>query len=145
MSLLRSLVLQRWLEIVALLHILGGCLLVFGFPANLFNTYLDSLFVIFKANSTPEGKEIVATIIRLFGATIGSWGILMFYLVQRVALHKDGAAKACLIIATCFWFFLDTGLSASQGIYAHVYLNSAAFLSIVLPLLLLNRVRSNSN
>ena len=128
---------RRWLEFVALMHVILGILIFFMVPSNLITAYIDSLLTSFNViECTNETcRELVYFLVRLFGPTIASWGILMWYLVRRALLKKDTTASNMLIAAVLIWFVLDTTLSMVSGILIHGVVNMVAFLSIVVPLM----------
>ncbi|MBB2495111.1 TIGR01777 family protein [Pseudomonas sp. UL070] len=82
--------------------------------------------------------------VRLFGPTVASWGLLFSVLVYLYREQGHRVIKPTLFAALLLWCVLDSGISASFGIYAHAYLNAAAALSIAIPLLFLKPIRTTA-
>ena len=156
-----TLLCQRWLELVAIAHIFGGLSLSFDWPVSLWSEYRYELFQVFKLTdmASAEINSIVEMLTQLFGPTVASWGILMFYLVRQVGgksvfhngsrdssnqLHNQEKFVALqissadiLILATLLWFVLDFAISMNFGMMLHLIINTVAILSILLPLIFL--------
>lgn len=129
--------LYRWLLIVATLHVIGGVALAFEMPEFIWQAYQQDLYRVFSINNNPPEnvKNLVNMIIRLFGPTVASWGLLMIYLLRRIFLQRDEVALLFLISALLIWFLLDTSISLSFGVMSHFWINGLAFVVILLPLL----------
>lgn len=116
---------------VAMAHVAGGILLYANTPESWVNGYLQKLMT--ALNASESDPESLRLILRLFGATVASWGVLMCYLVRRIRKSRDRAALDTLLLATFVWFVLDTSLSLQQGVMIHLGINSLALLAIWLP------------
>lgn len=127
---------RRWLELVAVLHILGGLSLCFDWPELLWSEYRNELFHVFSSVDKVNDnlQRMVEMLTQLFGPTVASWGILMFHLVRRIT---DRGAIDILILATLFWFVLDSAISMKFGMILHLIINSIAAIAILLPLIYL--------
>ncbi len=160
-SITLALLCQRWLELVAIAHIFGGLSLSFNWPVSLWSEYRYELFQVFKLTDmvSDEINAIVEMLTQLFGPTVASWGILMFYLVRQVGgksvFHNASSDNSIqfynqeksvalrissadiLILATLLWFVLDFAISMNFGMILHLIINTAAILSILLPLIFL--------
>ena len=147
---------QRWLELVALLHIIGGLSLSFNWPSAIWFEYRSELFQVFDISQkvNADVNLIVMMLTQLFGPTIASWGILMFYLVRQLTATKKvkdtkfsigdkqiycqkNSSANILILATLLWFVLDTSISLRFDMSLHLTINLLAALSILLPLVYL--------
>lgn len=130
--------LYRWLLLVGLGHVVLGVVLAFTAQLPLADTYFQQLYASFAVEpmSTPY-HNLLTTMVRLFGPTVASWGLLFTLLVHLYRQHGHALIKPVLFAALLVWCVLDSGISAYYGLSLHVYLNSAAALSIALPLLLL--------
>lgn len=127
--------LRIWLLFVALVHVVIGCMTFFGEPAGLLANYVDALFERFNVNAPdPRAAALVEIIVRLFGATIASWGILMGCCIMQMNDATAGKYKLIFALAVLLWFFMDTGLSLSVGIWEHSVVNIFATLSLLLPM-----------
>lgn len=135
---------QRWLELIAIVHILGGLALSFDWPSWIWIDYRNELFLVFNINQTVsvEANSIVLMLTQLFGPTVASWGILMFYLVRQLTRKGQIASVQIssadiLILATLLWFVLDSAISLKFGMMLHITINAVAVSSILLPLIYL--------
>ncbi|TQV87992.1 hypothetical protein [Aliikangiella coralliicola] len=131
---------QRWLEFVAIMHIAGGVALTLHFPEAVWTYYQGELFSVFSVNTSAinEVKSMVDMLVRIFGPTVASWGIMMLYLIKRISIHQDKGATFILTIAVLVWFTLDTSLSLLNGMTLHLVLNSSALVAILFPVYWLN-------
>ena len=130
---------KRWLEFIALVHIIGGVCLALKFPASVIEIYTNSLIKIFIADGIvlDDVKTLTEFLVRLFGPTIASWGILMFFIVQKITFDKKDNAQVSLIITLLVFFIPDTALSIYSGVYVHGALNFTALISILIPLFII--------
>ena len=128
-----------WLIVVATMHVLGGIALAFEFPEAVWQVYRQDLYLVFSVSNeiSDQVDTMISMILRLFGPTVASWGCLMIYLLHRIFSHNDRAALVFLSAATILWFLLDTTISLTFGVTSHLYINSAAFIAIILPLAVL--------
>lgn len=129
---------QRWLLLIGISHIvLGVGLLLFG-GSPLLDPYLQSLYA--STGETPPSapqQELLRTMVRLFGPTVASWGLFYCALVQLYRHHGHRLIKPALYAGLLLWCLLDSGLSALAGLHQHLYLNIGVALAIGLPLALL--------
>lgn len=134
--------LYRWLLLVGLGHVALGVLLAFTAHLPIAMPYFQYLYDSVGASQapSPEQHALLITMVRLFGPTVASWGMLFTLLVHLYRQHGHGLIKPMLFIALLLWCVLDSGISAYYGILAHAYLNTAAMLSIAVPLLALRSI-----
>ena len=140
--------LYRWLLAVGLGHVLLGVVLAFTAQLPIAAPYFEHLYASVGTSQAPtaEYHSLLTTMVRLFGPTVASWGLLFSLLVYLYRQHGHGLIKPALFVALLLWCVLDSAISAYYGILAHAYLNTLAALSIALPLLLLrplNRTQSD--
>ena len=140
--------LYRWLLAVGLGHVLLGVVLAFTAQLPIAAPYFEHLYASVGASQAPTAQyhSLLTTMVRLFGPTVASWGLLFSLLVYLYRQHGHGLIKPALFVALLLWCVLDSAISAYYGILAHAYLNTLAALSIALPLLLLrplNRTQPN--
>ncbi len=130
--------LYRWLLLVGLGHVVLGVVLAFTAQLPLANIYFQHLYASFSIEAAPPSyHDLLSTLIRLFGPTVASWGLLFTLLVHLYRQHGHALIKPVLFAALLVWCVLDSGISAYYGLSLHVYLNSAAALSIAIPLFFL--------
>ena len=139
---------KKWLELIAFLHIIGGLSLSFRWPSVIWFEYQQRLLKLFSESSEvgtgiiAGAEPIVSMLIQLFGPTIASWGILMFYLIRCINIDSLSSDENksninILLLATSVWFVVDTTISVSFGVMLHAVINLFAALSILLPLVYL--------
>ena len=138
--------LQRWLILVAVVHIVAGIALPIFAYSTAFDFYSDRLgevFWIFQ-EVPQETKEFQRWIVALFGPTIASWGVLMAYLVKTGAKTNEPWPWNVLLLAIVLWAPADIGISLLHNFWLHVQIDVFAVLAIVPPTLLL-RARAIKN
>jgi hypothetical protein len=134
--------LYRWLLLVGLGHVALGIVLAFAAHLPITQPYFDHLYASVASTApSAEFHTLLRTMVGLFGPTVASWGLLFCVLVQLYRQNGHRQIKPALFAALLLWCLLDSGISAYFGLWLHVYLNSAAALSIAVPLLLLQPVR----
>ena len=69
-----------FLQLIAIVHIIGGMLLPFLVNTSLFETYNTLVYQALGFDIAGTNPEI-NFLIGLFGPTIASWGVLFFYVV----------------------------------------------------------------
>ncbi|QKE62717.1 TIGR01777 family protein [Aquipseudomonas campi] len=128
--------LYRWLLAVGLGHVLLGVVLAFTAQLPIAAPYFQYLYASVAASPAPtaEYHSLLTTMVRLFGPTVASWGLLFSLLVYLYRQHGHALIKPALFAALLLWCVLDSAISAYYGILAHTYLNTLAALSIALPL-----------
>ncbi len=132
-------ILIKWLKLVAIFHVLGGIALSADFPGAIWEVYRQELFSIFNMTTHPsaEYQALLKMIVRLFGATVASWGATMWIIIKAIEDHGVSKYRLPLVFALLIWFVIDCTISVSHGVYIHLLVNSAALMSILVPLLLL--------
>jgi len=102
----------KWLRAIALLHVVGGVALGFDFPAFIWESYRTDLYLVFNIQPeiSEEIKALNEMIIRLFGATVASWGAMMWILVGVIESHGLAIYRPGLIVAFLIWFTLDCAI-----------------------------------
>ena len=127
--------LYRWLLLVGLGHVGLGVALAFAAHLPLTQDYFDYLFAsVSSVPPTTEYQALLKTMVGLFGPTVASWGLLFCALVTLYRQHGHRLIKPALYAALLVWCVLDSGISLYFGLDLHAYLNSAAALSLALPL-----------
>jgi hypothetical protein len=136
-------ILGRWLMLVALGHIAVGLLMPIWAYSPAFDFYSNLLKDAFwlSQEAPQEAREFQRWILALFGPTIASVGVLMFYLVKAGIKHREPGPWNALLIVTAIWAPSDIGISLMYNFWPHVLLDVVAMLVIVPPTLIL-RARS---
>ena len=132
-------ILIKWLKLVAIFHVLGGIALSIDFPSFVWELYRQVLYLIFNmtANPSSEYHALLTMIVRLFGATVASWGATMWIIIKVIDEHGVSKYRLPFVLALLIWFVIDCTISVSHGVYVHLLVNSAALMLILVPLLLL--------
>ena len=132
-------ILIKWLKLVAIFHVLGGIALSIDFPSFVWELYRQELYLIFNmtANPSSEYHALLTMIVRLFGATVASWGATMWIIIKVIDEHGVSKYRLPFVLALLIWFVIDCTISVSHGVYVHLLVNSAALMLILVPLLLL--------
>ena len=127
---------RRWLQFIAVLHILGGLTLpmvVHTRILDLYNSFNTGLFQAIHPGLTAPRQS--AFDLGLFGPTIASWGVLFLFCVTALFDLRSPGAWWTLFLAVMAWAPYDALLSWQAGFYANVVLDAGVLLSILIPLL----------
>lgn len=136
--------LYRWLLLVGLGHVALGIALAFAAHLPVTQPYFDYLHASVSATPAPaEFQALLRTMVGLFGPTVASWGVLFSLLVYLYREHGHRLIKPVIFAALLVWCLLDSALSLHFGLALHAYLNTAAVLSIALPLLALRPLKAS--
>jgi hypothetical protein len=124
---------KRWLQFIALAHIIGGLMLPIVVQLDIAQPYFRLMANEF-ALSSQQDLLFLQFLVGIFGPTIASWGVLFWAVVtQSFALPTKGAWW--LMIAACVvWAVYDSIYSNFYGLWINAVINGAVFISIVVPL-----------
>lgn len=123
---------KRWLQTLAIIHIIGGLLLPIMVYTQLAAPYFEHLQASFP-NSNPQSLQFL---IGVFGPTVASWGLLFFYAIGKAFESQTRKDWWLLVSAALIWAVLDTAFSIANNVFAHLYLNGGALILFLLPLIL---------
>ena len=123
---------RRWLQTLAVIHIIGGLLLPVMVYTPLAVPYFQHLQTTFP-DSNPESLRFL---IGVFGPTVASWGLLFFYAIGKAFEAQTKKDWWLLVSATLVWAVLDTTFSLANSVAAHLYLNGSVLVLFLIPLLL---------
>ncbi|MDG9922711.1 MULTISPECIES: TIGR01777 family oxidoreductase [unclassified Pseudomonas] len=130
--------LYRWLLLVGLGHVALGIALAFAAHLPVTQPYFDYLYASVATAPPPaEFQTLLRTMVGLFGPTVASWGLLFSLLVFLYREHGHRQIKPAIFAALLVWCLLDSAISLYFGLLWHAYLNTAAVLSIAIPLVFL--------
>ena len=130
--------LYRWLLLVGLGHVALGIVLAFSAHLPITQPYFAYLYASVAATPPPdEFQTLLRTMVGLFGPTVASWGLLFSVLVFLYREHGHRQIKPAIFAALLVWCLLDSTISLYFGLLWHAYLNTAAVLSIAIPLVFL--------
>ena len=126
---------ERFLQTIALAHIVVGAALPWLVETAIFNNYHAQLRQVFDATGD-NAEQQARFLMGIFGPTIVSWGILFLYAVNSGFSRPTPQAWWFMLAACLAWAPFDSILSLQQGMSLNAIINAIAFPAIVLPLLL---------
>lgn len=129
---------RRWLQTLAVIHIIGGLLLPIMVYTPLAAPYFQHLQTAFPDSNL----ESLQFLIGVFGPTVASWGLLFFYAIGKAFESRARKDWWVLVSAVLIWSVLDTAFSIANNVFAHLYLNEIVLVLFLVPLLL-SRKRFN--
>lgn len=130
---------KRWLQVLAIIHIIGGLLLpvmVYTSLATPYFTHLQSAF----PDSNPESLRFL---IGVFGPTVASWGLLFFYAIGKAFESRTRKDWWILVSAILVWSVIDTSFSIAHNVFAHFYFNGIVLVLFLVPLILTRKHFNN--
>ncbi|MEE9412182.1 MAG: hypothetical protein V3V22_03925 [Methylococcales bacterium] len=130
---------KRFLQLIAVLHIIGGLLLPWLVQTSLADDYVLSIMQNFKVND-PGADRLVRFLVGILGPTIASWGVLLLYVVNSFFHQPTITAWWTIIIAGLVWAPYDSWLSIQHGIYLNATFNGVVFFSIMIVLLIVRKL-----
>jgi len=122
-----------FLQMIAIVHIVGGMLLPFLVNTTLFATYNSLLYQALGFEASGQNAEI-NFLIGLFGPTIASWGVLFLYVVSTAFKNPDKKGWWAIFLCCVAWAPYDSLLSIQKGIYINALINLISALAILIPL-----------
>ena len=122
-----------FLQLIAIVHIIGGMLLPFLVNTSLFETYNTLVYQALGFDIAGTNPEI-NFLIGLFGPTIASWGVLFFYVVSVAFKNMDQKGWWAIFLCCLAWAPYDSLLSIQKGIYINALINLISALAILIPL-----------
>lgn len=132
-------ILQTWLYMVALGHILVGLALPFVAYSSYFDAYAALLRETFWG-ALPVSDESLAFqrwIIALFGPTVMSWGVLMTYLIHTGSRSNNARPWNALLIAIAVWAPADIAISSLHHFWLHVVVDIVSVIAMAVPAIIL--------
>ena len=124
---------KRWLQLIAIIHIVGGLMLPVVVQLDIVQPYFRLMADTF-AVSRSQDLQFLQFMVGIFGPTIASWGVLFWAVVtQSFAIPTKGAWW--LMIAACVvWAVYDSIYSSFFGLYINAAINAVMFIAIIVPL-----------
>ncbi|MCW9027947.1 MAG: hypothetical protein OQJ80_03355 [Kangiella sp.] len=123
---------RRWLQTLAVIHIIGGLLL----PVMVYTSLATPYFTHLKSAFPDSNPESLRFLIGVFGPTVASWGLLFFYAIGKAFESRTMKDWWFLISAVLIWSVIDTVFSIANNVFAHFYLNGLVLVLFMVPLLL---------
>lgn len=133
-------VLVGWLYAIATAHLLGGVLLSWAGHSGLLDGYLSSIEHAFWSTEVPAAARAQQVWwVALFGATLQAYALCLMALVHIGNTLKHPMPWAWLMAGLLLWAPQDIAISLSAGMWSHLWLDLAALLVLLPPLLWLYR------
>ena len=132
------LVVKRWLQLVAVVHIMGGLLLPIIVHIDIVQPYFRFMADTFALNHNQD-LLFLQFMVGVFGPTIASWGVLFFGIVTYAFSQPNKGIWWLMIFACVVWAVYDSVYSSLFGLWINAVINAVAFLSIVIPLCMVRR------
>ncbi|MBD3667284.1 MAG: hypothetical protein HUJ16_04955 [Kangiella sp.] len=123
---------RRWLQTLAVIHIIGGFLL----PVMVYTPLAAPYFQHLQSAFPNSNSQSLQFLIGVFGPTVASWGLLFFYAIGKAFETQTKKDWWLLVSATLVWAILDTLFSVANSVVAHLYLNGSVLVLFLIPLLL---------
>jgi hypothetical protein len=130
---------ERFLQLYALAHLVGGLLLPWMVGTAVFTDYNRALAQAFHVSDAATSAQ-AQFLTGLMGPTVASWGLLFFLLVQQAFARPTRQLWWGMVLAGLVWAPYDSFLSWQNGIYLNVVINLLSLAALLVPLLL---VRDN--
>lgn len=127
-----------FLQLIAIVHIIGGILLPFLVNTSLFETYNTLVYQALGFDVTRKNSEI-NFLIGLFGPTIASWGVLFLYVVTSAFKRLDQKGWWAIFLCCLAWAPYDSLLSIQKGIYVNALINLVSAVAILTPLFVVRK------
>ncbi|MEE9345437.1 MAG: hypothetical protein V3U88_07500 [Methylococcales bacterium] len=129
---------KRFLQLIAILHIIGGLLLPWLVQTPLADDYVLSIMQNFQVNES-DSDQLVRFLVGILGPTIASWGVLLLYVVNSFFHQPTMTTWWTIIIAGLIWAPYDSWLSIQHGIYLNAIFNGIVFFCIVVVMLMVRK------
>ncbi|KPZ06376.1 Uncharacterized protein ALO43_03040 [Pseudomonas tremae] len=132
--------LVAWLYAVAGAHVLGSLVFTWAGFAGLLDGYLTTLEQAFWTDAVPAAARTQQVWwMALFGATLQTYSVYMLALVHLGNRLKSAMPWGWLIAGLLLWAPQDIWISVRGGVWSHVWLDMAALLALLPPLIWLYR------
>lgn len=133
---------KRILQLIAVLHIIGGLLLPLIAETSLFNRYHQHLIQVFDITDN-DSSAVIQFLFGILGPTIASWGILFLFSIHTAFANPNPTSWWFIILACTIWAGYDSLLSLSYGVYLNAIFNGIVFTCILIPILLVRKAFVN--
>ncbi|KPB75344.1 cell division protein [Pseudomonas cannabina] len=127
--------LVTWLYAVAGVHVLGSLVFTWAGYAGLLDGYLTMLEQAFWTETIPAAARAQQVWwMALFGATLQTYSVYMLALVHLGNRLKSPTPWGWLMAGLLLWAPQDILISVHGGVWSHVWLDLAALLALLPPL-----------
>jgi len=129
---------KRFLQIIALLHIVVGLCFPWIVESSLFDYYKQHIHLVFNIDQDNANQQ-ASFLIAIFGPTIASWGVLFLFALNSGFAKPTPQAWWAMLLACLVWAPYDSIFSLLNGVYFNAIINAIAFVMIVTPLLIVRK------
>jgi hypothetical protein len=129
----------RWLYLAAIGHFVVGLLMTWLGDSILFSGYNQIALENFILTDNPSAKELHIWWLAIFGATLQAFSVLLVALIYLGNHYKNNRVWLLIIIAIVIWAPQDIYFSAMKQIWMNVWVDLAAVITLIPPLILLLR------
>lgn len=131
----------RWLLVMTIIISLFGFGMAFFNQTQLFemlfNVRVDDSF--WGPESHPKGvQQFQAWVYGVLGATMGGWGISLFFITRNAFKAKMKWAWQSILIALVSWYLVDTAISLYFNVYFNAFFNTIVLILILPPVIATN-------
>lgn len=135
-SLMRSWLI-RWLYLIAIGHFVIALGVTWCADLPLFSDYQQSLLTAFGFSQHAGALELQLWWISLFGATLQAFSLFMLALMYMANRYRSATIWLMLAGVILLWAPQDIVISIQKNVWAHVWIDLAAVIALVPPLLVL--------
>lgn len=126
----------RWLYLAAIGHFVVGLLMTWLGDSILFSSYNQIALENFILVDNPSAKELHIWWLAIFGATLQAFSVLLVALIYFGNQYKNNHVwLLIIIIAIVIWAPQDIYFSAIKHIWINVWVDLAAAITLLPPLL----------
>lgn len=129
----------RWLYLAAIGHFLVGLLMTWLGDSILFSSYNQIALENFMLVDNQSAAALQIWWLAIFGATLQAFSILLVALIYLGNQYKDNCVWLLIIIAIVIWAPQDIYFSAIRNIWMNVWVDLAAVITLLPPLVFLMR------
>jgi hypothetical protein len=129
----------RWLYLAAFGHFLVGLLMTWFGDSLLFSSYNQSALKNFMLVDSQAAEAFHIWWLAIFGATLQAFSILLAALIYLGNQYKNNRVWLLIIIAIVIWAPQDIYFSAMKHIWMNVWVDLAAVITLLPPLVFLMR------
>ena len=126
-----------WLYLVAIGHFVGALGVTWCADSPLFSAYQQSLLSAFGFSQDAGALELQLWWISLFGATLQAFSLFMLALMYLANRYQLASVWLTLTGVILLWAPQDIIISIQKNVWAHVWIDLAAVIALVPPLLIL--------
>lgn len=130
--------LVSWLYLIALGHLAGAVGMTWLVDLPLFADYHQSILAAFGfASAQQEVMALHTWWMSLFGATLQAFAIFLLALVYLANRYRNAVIWLLLASVILLWAPQDIVISLQRNVWSHVWVDLAAVIALVPPLLTL--------